>query len=176
MKEWSAPPDSENYQSAPTLQKDLSIPLRTEMEQESEPYSDNLLFYCHYQYRPGYAAGTREWRDEWGGRGKTEGLPLSPCKILSRELDDTDASGSAYNYTVVMLDKDELEGLRDVALEGTSYPIPSGSKHIMNNVPRWAISVRDKLYSKDEFLANAFRHEMMMPDEIFPEAWKNIRK
>lgn len=167
VNQWSAPPDSENYQSASILQKDLSIQLRTETEQQSEPYPDNFLFYCHYSYEPGTLEGPWEWMDEWGG------LPMTPCKIVSRELSNVDDSGSAYHYTTVMLDADAMEALQGAALTGMGQFIPSGETHILTNVPRWAIQVRDKLYSKDEFLANAFRHEMMMPDNIFPETWKN---
>ena len=63
--------------------------------------------------------------------------------------------------------------------DGTVYnahqhKIPVGENHILTNVPRHAIQVRDKLYSKDEFIENSFRHEMMMPDEIFPESWRNL--
>jgi len=45
----------------------------------------------------------------------------------------------------------------------------------MINVPGYAIDARDRQYTKDEFIENAFRHEMMMPDDIFPDDWMNLK-
>ena len=164
IEEWTPPVGSEEYLPASTLQKDISTPLRTAKEQLAEPYQDHIVFYCHYQYEPGTPEGTRLWMDEW------ENLPMSPCRIISREPDvDAYNNTTSYYYAVVMLDEDELE-------DGMVYQhkIPAGENHILTNVPRHAIQVRDKLYSKDEFIENSFRHEMMMPDEIFPESWRNL--
>jgi hypothetical protein len=52
--------------------------------------------------------------------------------------------------------------------------IPDGEKHEMTDIPRSAIEARDKMYTKDEYMPNSFRHEMMMPDDIFPAAWMNL--
>ena len=165
-KEWSASPDSDNYVPASMLRNDLSIPLRTAAEQLSEPYPDNIAFYCHYDYAPGVWEGPWVWENEWAQ------LPMIPCRIISREAGDANADEEAYYYTTVMLDEDELDGTGTAY--NMEYAIPSGENHILADVPRWAIEIRDKLYSKDEFIQNSFRHEMMMPDEIFPETWKNL--
>jgi hypothetical protein len=44
--------------------------------------------------------------------------------------------------------------------------------HEITNVPRSQITFVNSPYTSDEFLKNVFRHEMMLPDTIFPEAWK----
>lgn len=164
VKEWSPPPGADEYMPASTIKE----PLRTEEEELTDPYPDNVVYYCHYGYEPGIPEGQWEWEDEFIN------LPLYPCEIHAREaVVVSEADGSTeYRYTLVMLEEDEIgeHVIRPV------WPIPSGEVHVLTNVPRRAIEVRDKQYEKDEFLENehSFRHEMMMPDEIFPEAWKNI--
>ena len=156
VKEWSPPPNSEGYIPASMIGE----PLRTESEQLTEPYPDNIVFYCHFDYMPGDEEGPWEWEDEW------EELILHPCRVVSR--DDSDVT--EYLYTMVLLNEDEIGDNILLPLVNT----PVGSKYLLTGVPRWAIEVRDKMYTKDEFMKNAFRHEMMLPDDVFPETWKNL--
>ena len=165
IEEWTPPVGSEGYLPASTLLKDISTPLRTAKEQLAEPYQDHIVFYCHYQYEPGTLEGPWAWVNEW------ESLPTCPCRIISREPDVDAYNSTSYHYAVVMLDEDELE---DGMVYNAQHKIPVGENHILTNVPRHAIQVRDKLYSKDELVENSFRQEMMMPDEIFPESWRNL--
>lgn len=44
--------------------------------------------------------------------------------------------------------------------------------HEVMDVPRSTIAFVNGPYTSDVFLKNAFRHEMMLQDDIFPEAWK----
>jgi hypothetical protein len=44
--------------------------------------------------------------------------------------------------------------------------------HEITNVPRSQITFVNSPYTSDVFLKNVFRHEMMLPDTIFPDAWK----
>mmetsp|Transcript_22068 Transcript_22068/g.53421 ORF Transcript_22068/g.53421 Transcript_22068/m.53421 type:complete len:473 (-) Transcript_22068:444-1862(-) len=161
VKEWSPPDGSDEYSPASMLQE----PLRTVTEQISEPYPDNIVFYCYYDYEPGMPEGSWVWQDEWVD------LQICSCEVVSCEKVGQDADEKpVYSYTMAMLTEGEIE-------DGTIQfedSIPSGENHILTNVPRWAIEVRDKLYSKDEFLQNSFRHEMMMLDDIFPDTWKNL--
>lgn len=48
VKEWKPPERSHSFTSGVELQSDLSIPLKTSLEQQTEPYSENVVFYCHY--------------------------------------------------------------------------------------------------------------------------------
>ena len=162
VEEWT-PPD-ENYIPASTLQHEPL--LQTESEQLADPYPDNIIFYCHYDYEIGDPAKTWRWEDDWIG------LPWYPCKVISRsEVKDGKAVG--YLYNMQMLTEDEIEEGRILA---PHVAIPSGGdhSHVLSHVPRWAIEAKDKLYTKDEFVTKSlFRHEMMMPDDIFPKAWMN---
>jgi hypothetical protein len=41
------------------------------------------------------------------------------------------------------------------------------------SVPADALFFKDMPHSRDHFQPNAFRHTMMIPDDMFPEVWKN---
>lgn len=166
IKDWRPLSESDNYIAGAELQSDFSITLRTAEEQRSEPYSDNVMFFCQYEYYEGYPEGTWKWETGWYGS------PFYPCKILSRDSSIADDGTATYTYGAIMMT------LSDIIESNTFVPsevvIPDGEKHIMTGIPRDAIEIRDKMYTKDEYMPNSFRHEMMMPDDIFPDAWMNL--
>lgn len=51
------------------------------------------------------------------------------------------------------------------------YPTHSA---IVHEAPREAFTFEDARYTSDIFLPNAFRHDIRIPDEIFPTSWKNV--
>jgi hypothetical protein len=79
--------------------------------------------------------------------------------VMISNIDDTD-------------DDDEVD-TPPLPLSNDVIP-PRGTVHVLTDVPRWAIKVRDGMYSKDEYKVRSFRHEMMIPNDMFPEMWKNI--
>lgn len=170
VRTWKPPPDAESFVSAHEMERDRSAPLRTVEEQQDDPYPSNMAFYCHYQYSPDFGPGPWEFENFWMD------LDLYPCKIIERTDGSDGDRGSqitdAFTYAVQFLDESELDAEPGYKAQQL---IPAGEEHIVVDVPRWAIHVRDKLYSKDEFLPGAFRHPMMFPDEIFPEPWRNLR-
>ena len=49
-------------------------------------------------------------------------------------------------------------------------------KRIIKNVPRRGLQFEDIAYTNDQFLSNAFRHDIRIPDDLFPDAWKNNKQ
>ena len=45
---------------------------------------------------------------------------------------------------------------------------------LVKDVPRSQMSFFHKPYKADNFREGSFRHEMMIPDEMFPSAWRNL--
>ena len=170
VRTWRPPPGSESFVSAHEIERDQSAPLRTVEEQQVDPYPRNIAFYCHYQYNPEIGPGPWLFENYWVD------FDLYPCKIIARTDGSDDFGGSqiadAFVYVVKILDARELEAEPGYKVKQL---IPAGEEHVVVGVPRAAIFVRDKLYSKDEFLPGAFRHPIMFPDEIFPEPWRNLR-
>jgi hypothetical protein len=73
-----------------------------------------------------------------------------------------------YRYTVrIEVQKTVMDGST-----GNSGTNSYTEIHEITNVPRSQIIFVNSPYTGDVFLKNAFRHEMMLPDTIFPEAWK----
>jgi hypothetical protein len=165
LKEWKAPEGSENYIAGAQLQSDLSIPLKTLKEQESDPYSDNVIFFCHYDYDED-SGGNWKWDDSWSN------VPLYPCNIISRQTVQDKNGNVQYYYDAIMLTMSEA--IQSKVVIDSYRTIPDGEQHVMTQIPRWAIQARDKMYTKDEYMPNSFRHEMMMPDDIFPVSWMNL--
>jgi len=61
---------------------------------------------------------------------------------------------------------------------GSSYKakFSDGQDHyVVDGLPREAFEFKNKPYKSDIHLSNSFRHDMRIPDEMLPEAWKNIR-
>lgn len=72
------------------------------------------------------------------------------CDILRRSPDD-------QLYAVYMYDRGE-------------------QKHfVVENVTASGLHYVDRPYTSSTFMPQAFRHDIRIPDEIFPDAWKNRR-
>ena len=97
----------------------------------------------------------RRWIDKEGmfvGRNN-----LHPCKVLYREQS---GEGADDTYMVTITHRDDYGG---------------GTKNrLVKNIPRRAILFRNKPYTSDQQLVNAFRHSIAIPDDMLPPSWKNI--
>ena len=45
---------------------------------------------------------------------------------------------------------------------------------ILKNIPRYAIQFVNKPYSSDQYFKGSFRHEIEIPDDIFPTSWMDL--
>ena len=52
--------------------------------------------------------------------------------------------------------------------------LPDNVNDKLTRAPREAFRFVDAPYTSDTFLPHAFRHPMIIPDEIFPEYWMNV--
>lgn len=78
------------------------------------------------------------------------------CQILKKLGDDQ------YMVQLVELAIDDKRSV-------TNY----SADEILWNVPSDAFEFGDMPYMRDHHQFEAFRHAMMVPDDMFPEAWKN---
>ncbi|CAB9519838.1 Guanylate cyclase [Seminavis robusta] len=147
--------------------------VRTQDEQAQNPYPDNVETFCVYQYSE--TIQYNPWPHHQHGSKKdtcrkvtheacpphTRMVPdyLRPCRVLDRK------EGDAF-YTVEVLNDDK--GSVDAG------SIPWGERHIVTGMPRNAICFLDKVYSTDQNLASAFRHEIGLPGGVFPTAWMDL--
>ena len=174
-----------DYVRADTLNDDLNTPIRTMAEQLDDPYHISIEFKCFvnvnhdsaYLFAPlTVPYYRREWERKLDMRDDSDDVHHNPCNITMRyELDDEDDSEDddeveetfqselrhKYLYTI------ELVVQKQVGNEFFS------ERHEITDTPREAIAFVNLPYSSDIFLKNAFRHEMILPDDVFPKAWMN---
>jgi len=137
---------------------DLRIPTQFELDKQF----DDILTFCNSYYFPvdfyvsSFKFGTDEDKDEEADYHYT-------CRVLIRHDDN--------NYTVEVTETEKWIGKYD--LYEIMYETPV---MILFNVPRDAIFFRDKNYGRDHHQWWSFRHDMRLPDEIFPDKWKTSYK
>jgi hypothetical protein len=141
-------PNSERFNT------DKESIIRTVFEQIEEPYPDSVELKCESAFK--YTTKWRKHKKEKDGtfsdfvRKVDEGR--AACDVLRWKKGED----GTVSYTAVLLNEDEEE-----------------EAGMLKDVPRDAFLFVDKPYKSDMHLVNAFRHEIMIPDEMFPEKWKN---
>ena len=167
------------YVRAETLNKDMESPLRTIKEQMTEPYPHGVTMLC--QVNPNHLAEylfepetvpffKREWEEKLDDPDDMDEVHKHKCNVTDRYLADDDSEDGQegeqkYLYTIVFDAKKRFDGQQDTIEE----------RHEILDVPRDAIEFINTPYTSDVFLKTAFRHEMKLPDEIFPIAWMNVK-
>ncbi len=87
--------------------------------------------------------------------------------------DDLDAFDNTL-YTVVARRELEISDEERAEARRTGRRLPTAEVVTAKDVPRRALKFEDRSYTMDQFLDNAFREYIRIPDEIFPDAWKNL--
>jgi hypothetical protein len=111
--------------------------------------------------RPPEKDGVKLWCRGWYKKlsgVKNNGLD-SQCRVLKRTGDG--------KYLVQLIQEDEDE---------TSQQTTVIDGPILWNVPSDVFYFADMPYQRDHHQFSSFRKAMMIPDEIFPDAWKNAKK
>jgi hypothetical protein len=134
--------------------------LLTEKEQESTPYPDHLQIRAHAQLE--LKEELTEGMYGWGINDY--GLP---AKVLERFVNSTE---QYYDLLVGIIPK-EAKVAREIRDREANVTWVHRGK-----VPRNAIGFFDKPGRTDMHLPNAFRHVIGIPNDIFPENWKNANQ
>jgi len=84
-----------------------------------------------------------------------------PCRVVQAEVAAADDDSFATtNFRVHLYTTDPVRDEHFIQLQG---------------VPRSAILVVDRPYTSNQNLRRAFRHEIGLPDEMVPPAWRDLR-
>lgn len=145
---WKPIEGSDIYVSASQLNQSPE-PLRTEFGQLHWPYPDNVSLQCDRSF---FQHIDYDKFQETGEVEMTDhhGASWHDCEVLRYEEVD-----GILRYTAVVL-------------------LPEGKNDKLPRAPREAFRFVDSPYTSDMFLPNAFRHPMMIPDDLFPEYWMNL--
>lgn len=155
--EWKPVERADKYKYPYELEEQKGI-LITEAD-SNESYPSNVETACFYHYGENKdVSGTVKW-------ALTRNSALMscerPCRLLRKDVD----SGGTVLYTAEILNRNPVE----------EDNVPDGQTHIVTHIPRTAIVVTNKKYSSDQHLPNAFRHEIGLSDEIFPQQWIDLQ-
>lgn len=158
VQEWKPVEGANTYISAFEMNQQLQVDdlLRTESEQQEFPYPPNLMLKFHYFFFD--TVKRRFWV-------KSNPIPLTKpiqdwqerysaqCKIIRRYQ-----QGRRTLYGIMVPSQD-----------------PPHEWITLENIPREALFFQDRAYTTDMFLENVFRHDLRIPDDMFPEMWKNAQ-
>lgn len=146
------------YMPAFELNKVVNLKIPTAYEPIENQF-EGVITFCHNYYFPEkhdfkpYLFMTDEDEDE-------QVILHYTCRVLMRHDDD--------RYTVEVFHRERWLEKFDIYEQYFDTPL-----YILFDVPRDAMFFRDKVYTRDHHQPWSFRHDMRLPDEIFPEIWKN---
>lgn len=153
---WKPVEGADSYVPADDLNANRTSVIKTAFEEMHDPYPGNvnikfdLAFDKKHKYMKHMKKGTL---DKY--KKEAEG-DLVKCDVL--RWTKQSESGRIF-YTIAYTDFDEEDETK---------------KHkLIHTVPRESLVFVDKPYTGDLHMSNVFRHDMRIPDDIFPEAWKN---
>lgn len=153
---WEPVEGAEDYVSAAQLNQDREHPLRTEFDAlespipNAEAWCNNI--YLNLQWRKHYDEGTM---NEFISSVQSK---IYRCDVLRHRVDEADKT--TLWYTAVLWQVDTVTGM-----------LQTIGKIV--DVPREAIHYYDLPYTTDMHLPNAFRHDIRIPNDMFPSAWRN---
>jgi hypothetical protein len=145
LNSWMPEEGVESYIPPRVLNADETTPLRTR-DEDPTMYGNAIDVHCNV-------------------KGYSEGIADGEYVVLSI-VDRSGQGEEGYLYTLRVI----LEP-GGTAKEG--YKVEA--KHaILRNVPRKAVTFYHKKYRSEMFVEGTFRHEMMIDDIMFPDAWRNL--
>jgi len=167
-------PTSGVYANSSAAELNLKVEwIKTEKELQHAPYNGNVSTFCQVNDPK---SATRMGMSEL-----YEGVPrllwkydhsvfvdtafILECSIIDRTAWDVDDAYDRRDSTRPM----------DVRYTAVLYASQDAGYVEFHNVPREAIRFVDKKQASDLFLKNAFRHEILLPDEMVPPAWRDLK-
>ena len=164
---------------------DDTEPLRTVKEQEINPYPKNLMTMCATPDHEREEKSQIEWYEPEGELAEY----FVFCHILERSL----GNNGHYEYDVSLMfykknnepftpkeyEFDKTQPKENLYVSSYVFAnfsqkstISHLSKQVDFRVPRRAIRWVEKPYLDDEHLENVFRHPIVFPSELVPQAWE----
>ena len=168
---WEPSMDGQTYQSATQLNQLLnSSHIRTDAEESSDPYPQNVLVAARYYIDRSAKPKTEERRDRvtiktfvWEApQGSTAALVRGAHAVHVVQRKRGIFGGESY--VIELLNHPQ-------ALIGDPRYIKKTERIIVTGVPREVFHFVDAPNSSDHHLDNALQCEIQIPEAIFPAAW-----
>lgn len=169
--QWKPEDENMGYIPASVLNKQVEW-LRTQEELVHDPYPENVFTGCFLSESVSNADSRPDAPKDWR---YTPGLfddasNVDECDVIARETKadsiEVDSGRDSYRpprvtYTVSVPRR--YQGYH----RGPLY---------VKDVPRTAIVFFDRMYANDQYQRQAFRHEIGLPEEMLPDAWRDLKE
>lgn len=153
----------EDYVSAYMLNQENATNFRTEYQQLEEPYPGNVNIECDSNIWKRINQTLFETTHTIVELDELDHDTWWICDILRHR----EVNGTTLYTVVVTRPQDEKKKKKDGDKEK--------EKHLkLTDIPAMAIRFTDRPYTSDMFLEQAFRHSIMIPNELFPDQWMNF--
>jgi hypothetical protein len=158
VKAWKVVADWEEYTSASHFNEMYAeSPVRTSEEQNEIPYPENLVINCH-------PALVEQVFDA-----------LNEDELFATAHDYIEQVGwvpEKKGFECIIRNRNDTVGTYEITLiyqeNGTNRKVHH------RDIPRKAITFVDVPYTTDLHLPDAFRYPIGIPDDILPDAWRNM--
>jgi hypothetical protein len=151
---WEPPEEAASYRAAYDLDADLDLILSTVTEEAEGSYGyehdGHVKLLCREAYRGMSGLPDNTWDDE----------EMYTCRVVDRFQVDGETLYMAEIYEE--MDDSESKTTANVVTE------------VLFAVPRDAFCFEDSYYSRDHAQVWSLRHDMRIPDDLMPAAWKNL--
>ena len=186
-EQWSPPGETSKFASykSVTEMNQKSAPLRTLTELETNPYPTNVITGCFYVHNAEDEYKYEEWQGNYNGYLKKylneiEGEDrLEQLGYIGDEYVWEEASVLPRFWPCDVIDRDDDGFLVQIYHLPVEQPTPiwaqKGLPLYLTSYPRQSIRFFDRPFLSDQYLPGAFRHSPELPDDIFPEQWKNLK-
>lgn len=145
----------------PAFELNRMADLRVKTLSEYDYKSNGVKVFCRRYYALQFDSSI-EVSQDWEGFEDDQNarLGIYPCRVVERHNDDS--------YTVEIIDK-KFASVDDQHI----WPHHELVSHILFSVPRDIFLFRDEPHHRDHHQSWSFRHDMRIPDDMFPDVWKN---
>lgn len=164
---WKHASNAESYTPASDWNRMNVTTIRTQEEQVEKPYPENVvvgIVFNYYIENRGEIQSAKSRSIEWSAPVQVWQGSNRYCEVLERRKAQT---GDEDMYTV------RVENHPSTQSWELEY-IPPEETITLYNVPRSALHFVDTLGSTDVHLPTAFRNEMHVPFELYPEGWLDM--
>ena len=129
-----------------------------EMESEGRLYPPNLDLTCNNYF------SDNEWKEHYSSGTLEEALH-----------EWTESSAEFWDCHILRTEEHSVTDEVMFTVEAHKEDEESDKSELWKSIPKQAFRFVDKPYRSDIHLENAFRHDIRIPDSMFPEKWRNLK-
>jgi len=166
VQSWEPPVHADDFKSSWDYEVDDEIFTVDEIDKHPPSYIRSRCWVHHENLASEDDEGWYDWV-------KNEVLLLDntlPCTVVEAVYND---DGEKESFRVVAMQ--EVKKGDDSEPTRRKETAKEFKKLKLKNVPWDAITFTENPYVGNQYLRRSFRHEIGLPDDIFPEAWKDLR-